>query len=161
MKKVLTLLMVLIASLLIVTACSETPNTSNTSNKDADKTVAGEWKYVGESEDNITYEVDIDLEANGDFEINIEDENRDDSEGSPDLVDAEIKGIYTSTEDSIDLEITSVTGTKDILGEEVKDNSVVSIEYVVNTQDDNLEITNFTKLVPALGDNVVFMRDAN
>ncbi len=157
MKKFLIVLIVLG---LVLCGCASTSNNSGSQNSSSSQsatsssgnssgaTVVGDWEYHG-TDNGTPYEVNFDLENDGQFELEIE---RND-------IDSKISGTYVSDDKAITLSIVTVEDTSSTFtGTEVQNGQVV-LDYSLSNDGRSLDLHNANDSVSFLPSPLTLTKD--
>ena len=117
---------------------NSTDNSSNTSTTSSGtNTVTGDWKFEGDINGTI-YDINLDLEANNEFELDVDEENTDDE------IEAELNGTYTASNDVLTLDVVK--------------NSQIELKYKLK-DDKTLELSNASEYFTFIPAELTLNRD--
>lgn len=158
MKKYI-LLILLFVSIIGLSACSNNSNTdsntnnSNTSNSNTqtEQSPIGDWKYKG-SIDSKNYEIELDLDSNGEFDYTVDEESAEETE------DSEAEGTYVIEGNKIKLSIMTVQNSSSYFTGKVVQNGQIDLEYTLSENGDTLTLENAPDSIAVLPDKIEMSR---
>ena len=131
---------------------NSTDNSSNTSTTSSGtNTVTGDWKFEGDINGTI-YDINLDLEANNEFELDVDEENTDDE------IEAELNGTYTASNDVLTLDVVTLQNNSNYLTGSVLQNSQIELKYKLK-DDKTLELSNASEYFTFIPAELTLNRD--
>lgn len=148
MKKFL-LFFVALGLVLTLSACSSNSMDQGSNNTNSNSLI-GEWVYEG-TINNKYYDINLDLESNNTFTLDI------DEESSETSIDSEAKGTYTFDDKTLTLSIVTVQNPESYFGNTVVENGQIEFNYELTNN--SLKLENISEVITFLPDDITLTKD--